>query len=185
MPSGRLRPRAGLVLAPLLAFLVFVPTSAAASGFRRDHTPLPADVTGSGSSGQAAVHSSGTSGAAVHMLLGLAVVLALIYALYRLLKRSSNKNEKTVRGDGWMSVISSTPLAQSRSVHLIRVGEEIVLVGSAEQGVTPIRVYSAEEARRLRIEPGELLALGGGSTGGAWPGFLATLLESLRRMTAR
>jgi flagellar protein FliO/FliZ len=84
-----------------------------------------------------------------------------------------------------MSVIASTPLAPGRSVHLIRVGEEIVLIGSGEQSVTPIRVYSAEEARQLRIEPREPLALDAGPPVDAPPSFLAALLESLRRMTAR
>jgi flagellar protein FliO/FliZ len=120
------------------------------------------------------------------MLLGLALVLGLIYGLYRLLKRSSDKNEKVVRGgDDWMSVIASTRIAPSRSVHLIRVGEEIVLVGSGEQGVTPIRVYTAEEARRLRIEPNEPLVAGAGALADAPRGFVGTLLEQLRKKTAR
>ncbi|HET6175173.1 MAG TPA: flagellar biosynthetic protein FliO [Gaiellales bacterium] len=170
----------------MLVLLVCLPASSAASGFRRDQTPLPADLTGGGSS-HAALNGSGTGGAAIHMLFGLALVLGLIYALYRLLRRSSDKNEKekVIRGDDWMSVIASTPLAPSRSVHLIRVGEEIVLVGSGEQGVTPIRVYSAEEARQLRIDPREFPALDAAPTGAADPSFLSALLESLRRMTAR
>jgi hypothetical protein len=60
-----------------------------------------------------------------------------------------------------------------------------VLVGSGDHGVTPIRVYTAEEARQLRIEPSEPLGLGAGATGGTQPGFLTALLDSLKRMTAR
>ncbi len=187
--SDPLRRRAGTVAALLLSLLAFVPASAAESGFHRDRTPLSAKVTGSGSgSAQSALQGSATSGAAVHMLFGLALVLALIYVLYRLLKRSAGKQQKssgTIQGDDWMSVVASTPLAPSRSIHLVRVGEEIVLVGSAEQGVTPIRVYSADEARDLRIEPRDLPVLGSPIVESDRPSFRAALLESLRRMTAR
>jgi flagellar protein FliO/FliZ len=119
------------------------------------------------------------------MLLGLGLVLALIYVLYRVLRKTQGKKQPTIRGDDWMSIIASTPLAPSRSLHLIRVGEEIVLVGSAEQGVTPLRVYSADEARELRIEPREPLAARAEAEDGPRPGFVAALVESLRRMTAR
>jgi flagellar protein FliO/FliZ len=182
--------RRGLLTALVLSLLVLVPATVASgadTGFQRDKTPLPAAITGTGGGGKSASHDVATSGAAVHMLFGLALVLGLIYGLYRLLKKSSDKNEKkrTVRGDGWMSVIASTPLAPGRSVHLIRVGEEIVLVGSGEQGVSRIRVYTAEEARQLRVEPREPLALDAAPAGEATPTFLSALLESLRRMTAR
>ena len=45
-------------------------------------------------------------------------------------------------------------LAPNRALHLVRVGDELVLVGSAEHTVTPVRVYSAEESAALsaRIE---------------------------------
>jgi flagellar protein FliO/FliZ len=165
---------------------VLVPASGAETGFKRDQTPLPAKVTGAAGGKGASSSDPVSSGATLHMLLGLALVLGLIYGLYRLLKRSSDKNEKVVRGgDDWMSVIASTRIAPSRSVHLIRVGEEIVLVGSGEQGVTPIRVYTAEEARRLRIEPNEPLVAGAGALADAPRGFVGTLLEQLRKKTAR
>ena len=187
MLRHRLRLRAAITAAPLLPLLAFVPASAADTGFQRDSTPLSAKVTGSGAGGggASALAGSATGGAALHMLLGLGFVLALIYALYRLLKRNADKKEPTIRGDDWMSILASTSLAPTRSLHLIRVGEEIVLVGSAEQGVTPLRVYSAEEARELHIEPREPLALVAGTADDARPGFGAALLEALRRMTAR
>jgi len=39
------------------------------------------------------------------------------------------------------------PLGSGRSVHLVRAGRDLVLLGVAEQGVVPIRTYSEEEAR--------------------------------------
>jgi flagellar biogenesis protein FliO len=84
-----------------------------------------------------------------------------------------------------MTVIASTPLAQARSLHLVRVGEELVLVGAAEQSVTPIRVYSAEESRRLvpAGDEGGLQPLRSGE--GDRPGPGAALLDALRKLTAR
>ena len=39
------------------------------------------------------------------------------------------------------------PLGPNRSLHLVRAGNELVLVGVAEHGVTPIRTYTEDEAR--------------------------------------
>jgi flagellar biosynthetic protein FliO len=160
--------------------------AAAAAGFRRDRTPLPSDVSGTGGAHVATHVASGTGSAALHMLLGLAVVLALIFGLYKLLRRSAAKNDKTVRDDGFIGVVSSTPLAPSRSLHLVRVGDELVLVASSEQSVTPVRVYSKEEARRLGVDPelaAPALPFSPAPTGR--PGFGPALVESLKRMTAR
>jgi len=35
--------------------------------------------------------------------------------------------------------------------HLVRAGREIVLVGAAEHAVTPLRVYTEDEARELGL----------------------------------
>jgi flagellar protein FliO/FliZ len=53
------------------------------------------------------------------------------------------------------------PLGPNRSVHLIRAGRELVLVGSAEHGIVPIRTYTEDEARDLG-----LLQLGSGDIDG-------------------
>jgi flagellar biosynthetic protein FliO len=117
------------------------------------------------------------------MLLALAIVLALIFGLYKLLKRSANRNDKTVADDGWMDVVSTTPLAPSRSLHLVRVGEELILLGASDGSLTPIRVYGADEARRLGVDPRTVQSLpvraARGGTG------LASVVENLRRLTAR
>jgi flagellar protein FliO/FliZ len=162
----------------LLAALAFasVAAPAEAGGFHRDRTPLPKAVSGTASgTGHAAAVSSGMGSAALHMVLGLAVVVALIFGLYWLLKRTARKNDGTVRDDGFIDVVSSTPLAPQRSVHLVRVGDELLLVGASEQSVTPIRVYSPEEARKLRVDRHDDLP--------AEP--RPSFLETLRRMTAR
>ncbi len=164
---------AGLLIAPSEAF-----------GFQRDRTLLPAAVRAPGHVSATSHIASGASNAALHMLLGLAVVSALIFGLYKVLKRTAAKGDKTVRDDGWMQVVSSTPIGPSRSLHLVRVGNEVVLLASSEQSVTPVRVYGAEEAERLGVDavPAQI---GGGRRVSGNPGFGKALVESLRRLTAR
>ncbi|HKE81688.1 MAG TPA: flagellar biosynthetic protein FliO, partial [Solirubrobacteraceae bacterium] len=43
------------------------------------------------------------------------------------------------------------PLGPNRALHLVRAGRELVLVGVAEHGVTPIRTYTIEEALELGL----------------------------------
>ena len=47
--------------------------------------------------------------------------------------------------------VASLPLGPNRSVHLVRVGDELVLLGAAEKGVTPIRTYTEDEARAVGL----------------------------------
>jgi flagellar biogenesis protein FliO len=177
----RLPGRFLLGLVGACAGLLVVPSEA--FGFKRDNTLLPAAVRSPGHSTATAHIASGASNAAFHMLLGLAVVSALIFGLYKILKRSAGKNDKTTRDDGWMQVVSSTPLGPSRSLHLVRVGSEVVLLASSEQSVTPVRVYAPEEVERLGVDA--MPAIGSGSRPSGNPGFGTALIETLKRMTAR
>jgi flagellar biosynthetic protein FliO len=130
-----------------------VPATAtvAETPFERDTTPLPDAVVGTQDDGaepaQADDEGSGAGGSIVRMIVGLGIVLLVIYGVYWLLK--AYRKTKLQTSDGRIEILATTPLGPSRSVHLIRVGEEIVLVGSAEQGVTPLRVYTAQEAAQL------------------------------------
>ena len=69
----------------------------AAAAFHRDRTPLPESVGQTGTGQSAAIASSGTGGAALHMLLGLAVVVALIFVLYWLMKRARRNDGAVAR----------------------------------------------------------------------------------------
>jgi flagellar protein FliO/FliZ len=42
-------------------------------------------------------------------------------------------------------------LGPNRALHLVRAGRELVLVGVAEHGVTPIRTYTEDEAIDLGL----------------------------------
>src|SRR5262249_59831077 len=46
-----------------------------------------------------------------------------------------------------LTSIAALTLSSGRSVHLVRAGNDYLLLGSAEHGVMPIHRYSEEEAR--------------------------------------
>lgn len=175
-----------------LLLVGIAPAFAQTDEFRRDTTPLSPEATGSGDSTATDVGSSG--GAIVRMLIGLVIVIAVIYAIYALLKRASGR-KGGVRSDGRMTVLASTTLAPGAAVHLLQVGDELVLVGQAQQGVTPLRVYSADEAQRLGVALDRGVSpfvptgrpAGGGKpgAGGFKKNLGANLVEELRRRTTR
>ena len=64
--------------------------------------------------------------------------------------RSRPPRTTAAAGDG-LETLATLPLGTNRSLHLVRAGGEIVLLGAAEHGVTPIRRYSEAEARALGL----------------------------------
>jgi flagellar protein FliO/FliZ len=126
----------GVLLAPALAF--------AADG---EQTPLNLGDEGKE---QAAEHV-GTSGASiVRTIVGLAVVIGVIYGLTWVLKQVKASKQASAEGGG-LTTLATLPLGTNRSLHLVRAGGEIVLVGAGEHGVTPIRTYTEAEARSLGL----------------------------------
>ena len=57
------------------------------------------------------------------------------------------------RAPAWRP-LATLPLGPNRSLHLVRAGDEVVLVGAGEHGVTPIRTYTQAEARALGLLDG-------------------------------
>jgi len=84
-------------------------------------------------------------GSLVRTFVGLAVVVAVIYGLYWVLRQVKSSREERTTGSG-LAPQAVVPLGPGRSLHLVRAGSELVLLGVAEHGVTPIRTYSEEEA---------------------------------------
>jgi flagellar protein FliO/FliZ len=167
--------RLRLLALSALAFLCAPAGALAADSFKKDTTPLPADLTGTDTT-QAA--SDGGSGIG-RLFFGLIVVVALVLALRWFLKRANR--ERTPDAAGSLQVVATTPLAQGRAVHLLRVGDELVLVGSAEHGVTPLRVYTPSEARTLEQTldaSGPFVPTSGGNG-------IGSFLHDLRKRTAR
>ena len=86
----------------------------------------------------------------VRTIVGLAIVLAVIYGLYWVLKQVRAAREEKASGQG-LQALATLPLGPNRSLHLVRAGDEVVLVGTGEAGVTPIRTYGLHEARALGL----------------------------------
>ena len=126
----------------VLGLFLLAPAALAADGER---TPLNL------SDDSAPAQAAGSSGGGlVRTIVGLAVVIGVIYGLYWILKQVKASREETATGDG-LETLATLPLGTNRSMHLIRAGHEIVLVGAGEHGVTPIRTYSEAEARALGL----------------------------------
>jgi len=130
-------------LAACAGMLLAAPAALAAD--TGEATPL--NLTSAGQT-QAAAGSGG--GSLVRTFVGLAIVLAVIYGLYWVLKQIKASRESAASGDGLESV-ATIPLGSNRSLHLVRAGRELVLLGVSEQSVVPIRAYSEEEARALGL----------------------------------
>jgi flagellar protein FliO/FliZ len=81
-------------------------------------------------------------GSIVRTIVGLAIVLGVIYGLYWVLKQVKRAKEGSDESGDALESIATMNLGPNRSLHLVRVGGEIVLLGAAEHQVTPIRRYS-------------------------------------------
>src|ERR1700751_5874202 len=129
-----------------------------------------------------ATHAASSSGGAsiVRTIVGLFIVIAVIYGIAWIMKQAK-KSKIRPPGHG-LSHVANLPLGSGRSVAVVRAGREILVVGVAENGVTPIRSYSEAEAIALGIEvPSE-------ESQNAAPAVekpLGRVVDSLRRLTAR
>jgi flagellar protein FliO/FliZ len=174
---------AAVACALLTAPAALAATTTTPSG---ENTPLKLDTA------PAAEHTSSGGGGIVRTIVGLAVVIGVILGLHWILKQVKSSRESTSTG-GSLQSIATLALGPGRSLHLVRTGREIVLVGAADGSVTPLRVYSEDEARALGLLD---LAAGddqpGGWTGGganplnAGRGLAAgTMLKRIQKMTVR
>jgi flagellar protein FliO/FliZ len=181
---------AALAVAPLCVLLA--PATVWAAGQdpygEKQALNLPADSTAH----TAAVGGGGT-GSLARTFIGLAIVVAVIYGLtwvLRQMKKSSSDDQRTM-GFG-LSTEASMPLGPGRSVHLIRAGRELVLVGSAEHGIVPIRTYTEDEAHALGLLAQPQLGAGDvdGDVVASGPAdrvklAVGDVLDKLRQRTAR
>lgn len=85
----------------------------------------------------AAKKQASGGGSIARMLFGLFVVGGLIFGIHYLLKRWGATRANAGGGTaGVIDIVATTQLAQGRAVHLIRVGNEVVLVGATEHSIT-------------------------------------------------
>jgi flagellar protein FliO/FliZ len=135
--------------AAVLGCLLTAPVAFASDG---ENTPLRL------SSGGTATPSSSSGpggGSIVRTIVGLVVVIGVIYGLTWVLRQVKASKAQTATGGG-LETLATLPLGTNRTLHLVRAGEEIVLLGSGEAGVTPIRTYGEAEARALGLLEDEL-----------------------------
>lgn len=98
----------------------------------------------SGEKGSAPKREKSDDGAIGRMLFGLVFVLALIWGVHWLLKRygQSRSGAGNFGASGVIDVLATTPLAADRALHLVRVGDEVVLVGATSQSITHLRTLA-------------------------------------------
>jgi flagellar protein FliO/FliZ len=117
-----------------------------------ENTPLSKDALSSATP-SATSHSASSGGGLVRTIVGLAVVLGVIYGLYWVLKQVKSSKDTAAAGEG-LETLATLPLGTNRSLHLVRAGRELVLLGTAENAIAPIRRYSESEARTLGLIDG-------------------------------
>lgn len=127
------------VAATVAAVVLLPATPALAQAARGESTPV--DLTGASDQGS---HIGG-GGSIVRTIVGLAIVIGVIYGVAWVLRQVKASKQPRATGSG-LATLASVPLGPNRSVHLVRAGRDLVLLGVAEQGVVPIRTYSEEEA---------------------------------------
>jgi len=139
--STRVAATVAAVVPPLIA-----PTPAVAAAAKARSTATgestPVHLAGANQGG---AHIGG-GGSIVRTIVGLAIVIGVIYGVAWVLRQVKASRQPRATGSG-LAALASVPLASGRSVHLVRAGTDLVLLGVAEQGVVPIRSYTQEEAR--------------------------------------
>jgi flagellar protein FliO/FliZ len=78
----------------------------------------------------------------IRMILILGAVIAVIYLVFYLLKRSGNPRLQENR---LIRILSSRGLSNGKSVHLVGVGNQVFLVGASENGVSLVSEISDKE----------------------------------------
>jgi len=131
--------------AVVLGILLHASSALAADG---ESTPLNLPKAAPKAASDAAGPSAG--GGLVRTIVGLVIVIAVIYGLYWVLKQVKASREERSSGSG-LGTLATLPLGPNRSLHLVRAGGEVVLLGVGEAGVTPIRTYGEHEARALGL----------------------------------
>lgn len=101
-----------------------------------------------GSSGPVSV-DAGLGGTALRLLLGLLVVVGLIMGVWYVMKRVQRSRYPALDDSGGgqlISVLATTPLGPNRALHIVRVGEEVVLVGATDHAVQTVAHLDADTA---------------------------------------
>jgi flagellar protein FliO/FliZ len=180
--------------------LTFLPTATALGASAHAATLLGATVHAASSSQATPVPSAektplqlpnsllphtaaGGSSTIVRTIVGLFIVIAVIYGVTWIL-RLARKGKTRPTGTG-LSRVATLPLGGGRSVAVVRAGREVMVIGVAENGVTPLRTYTEAEAIACGIDlpPEEASERAASSDPTERP--MDRMLGLLRRMTVR
>jgi flagellar protein FliO/FliZ len=153
--SRAVAPATAAFCACLLAFAgpasAFTPTTKAGG----ENTPLNLGGAAAGTT-----HSTSSGGASiVRTIVGLAIVLAVIWGLAWIMRQVKSAREGQGGGRGShqssaeLASVAALTLGSGRSVHLVRAGNDYVLLGATEHGVAPIHRYTEEQALDAGLLP--------------------------------
>jgi flagellar protein FliO/FliZ len=87
----------------------------------------------------------------VRTIIALIVVIAIIYAVSKILKAVKGRDAVRASGNG-LEQLATLPIAPGKSVSLLRSGTDIILLGVGDHGVTPIKTYTEDEAIAAGID---------------------------------
>jgi flagellar protein FliO/FliZ len=104
-----------------------------------ENTPLALNTSTTGT------HTSSGGASIVRTIVGLAIVIAVIWGLAWILRQVKSGRDPRVSASGLTSVAALT-LGSGRSVHLVKAGNDYILLGAAEQGLAPIHRYTEQQA---------------------------------------
>jgi flagellar protein FliO/FliZ len=178
MTSLRRRALAAALTGFVCALTIVPP---ALAGVQGPHENTPLNLPSAGSTHAGAAPSAG--GGLTKTFVGLAIVVAVIYGLYWILRQVKSSKESTASGTGLRSH-ASIPLGPNRSLHLVRAGKELVLVGAGEHSVSAIRAYTEDEARAVGLLGDDDDLSDDGAPAKA-PSRSAGLVEAVRKLTVR
>jgi flagellar protein FliO/FliZ len=110
-----------------------------------------------------ATHSTSSGGASiVRTIVGLAIVLAVIWGLAWIMRQVKSAREGgrgSSQSSAELASVAALTLGSGRSVHLVRAGNDYVLLGATEHGVAPIHRYTEEQALDAGLLPHDGVAL--------------------------
>lgn len=127
----------------------------------------------------------GMAGSFMRLMFGLAIVVALIFGVWHLLKRVQRGRYPALAqsDDGLVGVLATTPLGPNRALHIVRIGTTVVLVGATDHAIQTVTTLDAATAAALiaahdRPDRPTGPRPGSGSGGGS-------LLDRIRQYTVR
>jgi flagellar biosynthetic protein FliO len=100
---------------------------------------------GNGSPSEVHVTDSG-AGQIGRVLIGLAIVVVVIVVLYAIVRRVHRGRMPGSSGSHTITVLDTVGIGAQRSLHLVRVGDRVVLIGATDHAITALQELTPEEA---------------------------------------